>query len=72
MPLDTTKLVTMYGLSLTANLVFASATSRLASAIAMRRSMSSEPAAGVPKPEADVVGVAGVGPAEMLGEGVTA
>jgi len=32
--------------------------------------MSSGPAAGVPEPEA--VGVAGVGPAEMVGEGVTA
>lgn len=53
----------MYGLSLMASLLCASATRRFASATLRMRSSEM---AGVPAPEPD----AGVGPLEMLGEGV--
>lgn len=53
---------TIYGLSLIASLLCASATRRLASAT--RRARSS----GVPEPDA---GVAGVGPLDTVGDGVT-
>ena len=52
----------MYGLSLTASLICASATRRLASAT--RRTRSSGRAAGVADPEA------GVGPLETVGDGL--
>lgn len=55
----------MYGLSLTASLLCASATRRLASATFRIRSSDT---VGVPDPEA---GVAGVGPLDTDGEGLS-